>query len=105
MNCLAQVNDTLNKQPVNDSRKVSFVTTLDIANATKDGIYLNGYVVNLDYEKAKQLDGKKIKVTGRVRSIRGLKNIPGYDEKKGYWQGRENDYKYIRSPKIKVVEE
>ena len=104
-NCPAQVIDSLNKQPANGTGKVSFITTLDIANATKDGIYLNGYVVNLDYEKAKMLDGKKIKVKGRARMIRGLKNRPGYDpEKTGYLQGRNEDYKYIRSPKIRIIE-
>ncbi|MEP7372511.1 MAG: hypothetical protein ABI675_03920 [Chitinophagaceae bacterium] len=52
---------------------VTFITKLDIANASKDGIYLNNYVVNISYEKAKKFHGKKIRVTGRVTTIQGLK--------------------------------
>ena len=80
---------------------VTFITTLDAANATKDGIYLNGYVVNLDYEKITELNGKKIKVTGKVRIIKGLKNIP---HSEGY-QGRQDDYGYIKNPKVEIIKE
>ena len=93
--CFSQATDTLKSPPGNTSEFASFVTILDIANATKDGIYLNGYVVNISYEKAKKLDGKKIKVTGKVRIVKGIKNR--------FEQGREEDYRYIKSPKIKVL--
>lgn len=84
---------------ISKSKLVSFVTVLDIANATKDGIYLNGYVVNISYEKAKQLNGKKIRVTGKVSIIKGVKNQPGEEMQ----QGREEDTMYIESPKIKII--
>lgn len=84
---------------ISKSKLVSFVTVLDIANATKDGIYLNGYVVNISYEKAKQLNGKKIRVTGKVSIIKGVNNQPGEEMQ----QGREGDRMYIESPKIKII--
>ena len=93
--CFSQATDTLKSQPGNTSEVVSFVTKLDIANATKDGIYLSGYVVNISYEKAKKLDGKKIRVTGKVRIVKGIKNR--------FQQGREADFRYIKSPKIKIL--
>jgi hypothetical protein len=81
------------------SKFVSFITVLDIATVTKDGIYLNGYVVNISYKKAKQLNGKKIRVTGKVSMIKGVNNQPGEEIQ----QGREGDTMYIESPKIKVI--
>ncbi len=98
-NCFSQVNDTLKKQSNSKSEFVSFITKLDIANATKDGIYLNGYVVNISYEKAKKLNGKKIKVTGIVTIIKGVKNLPDNEIQ----QGRKEDTKHILSPKIKII--
>lgn len=98
-NCFSQVNDTLKKQGNSKAEIASFVTKLDIVNATKDGIYLNGYVVNISYEKAKKLNGKKIKVTGRVTIIKGIKNLPNNEIQ----QGREEDAKHILSPKIKII--
>ena len=83
----------------NKSKLVSFVTVLDIANATKEGFYLNGYVVNISYEKAKKLNGKKIRVTGKVSIIKGVNNQPGEDMQ----QGREGDTMYIKFPKIKIT--
>lgn len=84
---------------ISKSKLVSFVTVLDIANATKEGIYLNGYVVNISYEKAKQLNGKKIRVTGKVSIIKGVNNKPDEEMQ----QGREGDTMYIEFPKIKII--
>lgn len=78
---------------------VSFVTILDIANATKDGIYLNRYVVNIPYEKARKLNGKRIRVTGKVTIVKGIKNSPF----QAVEQGREVDTKHIESPTIKIL--
>ena len=99
ISCFSQINDTLETQINNTLEVASFVTKLDIANATKDGIYLNGYVVNISYEKAKKLNGKKIRVTGKVTIIKGFKHLPN-DEIR---QGREEDTKHIESPKIKII--
>src|SRR3979409_1411883 len=92
----SQTKDSLKKQSNKASDIVSFIAKLDIATATKDGIYLNGYVVNIDYEQAKKLNGKKIRVTGKVTIEKGLKNQP--DDK--IQQGRAGDTKHIESPKI-----
>ncbi len=102
----SQTKDTVTNELDTTSHIVSFVTTLDIANATKDGIYLNGYVVNIEYKKAKELSGKKIKVTGKVTVVKGLKNLPKeYDENGNeiLKQGRSEDTKYIISPRIEII--
>ncbi len=101
LSCFSQENDSLNLQSARGSRLVSFVTVLDITNATKDGIYLNGYVVDIGYEQAKKLNGKKIRVTGKVTIVKGLKNLPGNEIR----QGRKEDTKHIRSPKIEIIKE
>ena len=85
-------------KPAATGDSVSFITTLDIANASKDGIYLNGYVVNIPYEKAKKMHGKRIRITGRVTIIKGVNNKTSQEE-----QGREVITKYIESPKIEIL--
>ena len=80
-------------------RTVSFVTKVDIQHATKDGIYLNGYVVNIKYAKAKELDGKMVRVKGKVTIVKGIQNEPGKEIR----QGRQGDTKHILKPKIKIV--
>ena len=86
---------------------VSFIAIFDIKEATKDGYYLNGYVVTVDYEQAKKINGKKIKVTGELTIVKGLSNQPDeYDNegKKIFKQGRELDTKHITNPSIEVLE-
>lgn len=95
----SQTKDPLKKRSGKTSEVATFIATLDIAKATKDGIYLNGYVVNIDYAQAKRLDGKKIKVTGKVTIVKGVKRLPNAPIE----QGREGDTKYIESPKVEIV--
>jgi hypothetical protein len=86
---------------------VAFITRFDITKATIDGYIMNGYIVAISYEKAQKLNGKKIKVTGKVTIVNGLKNRPKqYDRnrKEVMTQGRVNDTKHIDSPSIKVLE-
>lgn len=97
----SQKTDTVKKQLSKPPRFVSFIARPDIANATKDGIYLNGYVVNISYDEIKRLNGKKIKVTGKVSIVRGVKNLPGEEVR----QGRAEDTRYIGSPKIEIVKD
>ena len=99
LSSFSQTTDTLKIQPVKESDTVSFTSKVDIANATKDGIYLNDYVVNISYKQLKKLNGKKIKVTGKVTIIKGLQNL----NKDEIQQGREADTKYIQSPKIEII--
>ena len=96
----SQITDTLINQHNKKSGVVTFITKVDMANATKDGIYLNGYVVNIDRNKAKQLHGKTIRVTGKVTSLKGIKDVPH----RGFQQGRAVETKYIKSPKIQIIE-
>jgi len=80
--------------------KVSFVSVFDKDNATKDGYYVNGYVVNIDYEAGQKLHMKKIKITGKVTIVKGLKHDKAGDPTR---QGRHNDTKHILKPRIEVV--
>jgi hypothetical protein len=82
------------------SNRASFVTKIDINQATKDGIYLNGYVVNIPYDKMIKLNGKKVRVSGKVTVVKGLKHYNDGQER----QGREEDTKHILRPKIKIVD-
>jgi len=94
-----QETGTLKKKSNKTPGVIVFITKVDIAHATKDGIYLNGYVVNIGYEQAKKLNGKKIKVTGKVTVVKGLGNLPDKDAV----QGREGDTKHIETPKIEII--
>ena len=105
--CL-QTKNTTNKQSDMTPDTISFITKMDITQATKDGFYLNGYVVNIEYVEAKKLDGKTIKVSGKVTIEKGLKNLPKEHDEKGrelIRQGREEDTKHIESPVIEVVKD
>lgn len=76
-------------------------------NATKGGIYLNGYIVSIDYQRAAKLNGKTIKVRGKVTNVKGLNNQPKEFNKnsqeiiKG---GRSEDANHIFSPKIEIID-
>lgn len=80
--------------------KASFLTKIDIQQATKDGIYLNGYVVNIPYDKLQKLNGKTVRIRGKVTIVKGLKHYKDGIVR----QGREEDTKHILKPKIKVVD-
>lgn len=88
-----QAQDTTNNN-------VSFVTKINIQQATKDGIYLNGYVVNIPYDKLQKLNGKTVRISGKVTIVKGLKHYNDGVER----QGREEDTRYILKPKIKIVD-
>lgn len=84
----------LNRRKVNEA---SFIAKIDIKNATKDGIYLNGYVVNIPYIELMRLNGKKVLISGEVTIVKGLEdNYDGIIR-----QGRRSDTKHIIKPKIK----
>jgi hypothetical protein len=86
---------------------VSFVTIFDIKAATKDGYYLNGYVVTVDYKQAQKINGNKIKVTGEVIVVKGIGNQADEYNKDGnkiIKQGREEDTKHIVKPSIEVLD-
>ena len=82
-----------------DSSYISFTAIIDSTLATKDGMYLNGYVVNISWQQSRYLHGKKVKVSGKVTIERAL-------QKKGSTyirQGRERDTKHIEDPKIELL--
>lgn len=85
---------------------ISFVTVFDMKESTKDGYYLNGYVVSIDYKQAQKINGKKIRVTGEVTIVRGLSNQPDEFDKEGnkiIKQGRRHDTRHITKPSIEVL--
>jgi hypothetical protein len=81
------------------SRNIRFIAVIDIQQATKDGIYLNGYVVNLPYEKIKSLNGKTVRVKGKVTIVEGISHYTDGEIR----QGRKEDSKHILKPKVKIV--
>lgn len=87
-------------EPGANGKKVSFTATIDINNATKDGIYLNGYVVNIPYSELEKLNGKKVKITGRITVIKGMKNDPPGAPVR---QGRDEDALHIVKPRIRIL--
>ena len=80
--------------------KVSFVTKIDSRLATKDGIYLNGYVVNIPHDEIVKLNGRKVRISGNVIIVKGLKHYKDSIDR----QGRRNDTKHILDPTIVIVD-
>ena len=100
-NCFAQKKDASNRNYKDTSSFVSFVAKLNIAELDKDdAVYLKGYVVNIGYQQAKKLNGKKIRIAGKVTIIKALKNQPPGQP---IPQQRHGDYKYIESPQIEII--
>jgi len=81
------------------SGTVSFITKIDLKQVTKDGIYVNGYVVNIAYGKAKALDGKTVRIKGKVTIVEGNKYYTDGEIR----QGRSENTKHILNPRIKIV--
>lgn len=89
------------KGQVKIGNKVRFVTKIDTLQSTKDGIYLNGYVVNIPYNKLIKINGKKVRISGRVTIVKGLHHYNDGEVR----QGREEDTKHILKPKIKIIDD
>ncbi len=86
---------------------VSFIAKFDITKATKDGYFLNGYIIDINSVDSQKFNGKKIKVRGKVTVIKGLKNRPKEYDRNGnelIVQGRIDDTKHIESPTITVLD-
>ena len=83
------------------SNLVSFIVKFDKRNATKDGYYLGGYIVNIDFGQVKRLNGKIIKITGKVSIEKGLGSDTS--DNSPIRQGRLKDTKHIESPIIEIV--
>jgi hypothetical protein len=90
----------------NDSANtVSFVTTFNMSTATKDGYYIKGYIVEIDYEQAKKLQGKKIRITGNWFIVKGIVAdlTSNKDNQSTLKQGRLKDSKHITTPLITIL--
>lgn len=80
-------------------RKVSFVAMVDAATSTKDGIYLNGYVLNLSPTQITALNGKKVRISGRVSIVKASVDKTS----QVHIQGREKGAMHILKPKIRII--
>lgn len=104
----SQQRDTSKTDISDTTRNISFIANFDEQNmASKDGYVISGYVVNIDYDQAKKLDGKKIKISGLYTIVKGLENQAKEFDQNGneiYMQGRLNDTKHIDSPTIEIIE-
>ncbi|MBL0357376.1 MAG: hypothetical protein IPP72_11045 [Chitinophagaceae bacterium] len=106
-NILAQQADTAKEKNRDSSGLVTFTVKFNKNTATKDGYYLGGYVVDINYAQAEKLHGKKIKITGRVAIEKGLENQPMEYDKEGRLiikQGRLKNTRHINSPVIEIIE-
>ena len=85
---------------VTNQDSVTFIATIDLNKATKDGIYLNGYVVNIPYSELRRLDKKQVQLSGVVTVRKGLNSEPNTYENgvQIHSQGREEDMKEIENP-------
>lgn len=99
MSCFAQSGN-------NTSDTATFITRFDKANATKDGYYLDGYVVEISDSLAQKLDKKTIRVSGKISVVNGLNHTPKEYDKNGneiIMQGRAEDCKHIYDPLIEII--
>lgn len=108
LSIFSQQTETIKSQHSDTSNMVTFTTKFEMAKmATKDGFMMEGYIVNISYEQAKSLNGKKIKISGKYTIVKGLQNEPKeYDENGNilHKQGRLNDVKLINLPIIEILE-
>ncbi len=51
-NAISQSQGVKSTEPVDSANYVTFITEFDKMNETKDGYYLNGYVVEIAYQEA-----------------------------------------------------
>ncbi len=87
---------------------VTFVVKVELENATKEGLYMNGAVLNMKYEEVKRLDGKTIEVIGIATTVKGLKNSPKEYDDEGYEivkQGREEDTHHIQIIEYRIIKD
>jgi hypothetical protein len=95
--CWSQSTDTIK---VISKNKISFITVFDNKNETKDGYYINGFVINLSHEQGKYFHLKKVKITGKVTII---KNVKPFNAGEDIKQGRYIDTKHLLKPVIEII--
>lgn len=104
MACAQSTNTTMQKK---SPEVVTFIATFDVKMESKDGYYINGYVVDIDRKKAKKLNGRKIRITGTATVVEGLDKKPEQRDANGnviVRQGRAEDTRHILNPTIEIVE-
>lgn len=100
--CLSQTNES----EFEKTDTVTILVKVKLENATKDGLYIQGGILDLDAEEIERLNGKTIRVTGIKTRVKGLKNLPKAYDKNGneiVQQGREEDFWHFHSIKYIVV--
>lgn len=100
---LSQENNSKVK-PKSNSKKESFVIRIDTTDGfSKDGFWMNGYVVDLGREEIEKLNGKKIKVKGELIVVKAVERTKVVDGKIIGAQGRYSDTKHLKNPKYRRV--
>lgn len=99
---MAQSTETTEQLANTCSQSVSFVAKLDAKKATKEGFYVNGYVVHIAQSQADMYIGKKIKITGEVTIVAGIDNNVS-SSSDPIQQGRSGDTKHIVHPTIELL--
>jgi hypothetical protein len=96
------------KAATDSTKMVTLITKFNESKmACKDGYFIGGYIVNINYDEAKKLDGKKVKIIGQYTIVKGLKNQPKELDANGnkiHKQGRLNNTKFIGLPTIVIIE-
>ena len=85
---------------------VTLVATVNLKNATKEGVYMEGYVVNIEYGELKRLDGKTIKVSGIVTLLSPIQDgaeKTDAGEEALVEQGRSQPIGYNEHPAVAVL--
>ena len=84
----------------NFEKNANFIAKIDIENATKDGLFIYGYVVNIPCDKIEKLNGKIVNISGKV-TLTKLSNLNKVGQLE---QGKNSKTMHILIPKIKIVE-
>lgn len=98
------------QQSVPDTTELETVSVVvdpfdEQATRTKDGYYIDKYVADIDHATAQKVNGKKIRVTGKLIVMTDPNDPPKYDQKGNVIisQGRGGTTYRIIAPKVKVL--
>lgn len=76
------------------------VTLIGIAHNTKDGVYLNDYVID-DFQLPDPANGKKIELKGVLQDMKDIDETPKAGKKGEISQGREGMTTHLKIKNIK----
>ena len=83
---------------VEDAPKIVSTTGIFDTNEAKSGYLINGYYVEMTHAEFKRYKGRKVRVSGKLAVVRGLKA-----EDMKHEQGSSEDRKFIIQYRIKIL--